>query len=261
MAGRSDVATPPATAIWLQLTLESDATFGRGDGVAGGVDAEVQHDAYGLPFLGGRTLKGLLRAECAEVLYALRLTRLEVAKWEQAAAFLFGAPGSRDEAGHLRVGDARLPADLRLAVARDFDSIPDSNRRDAEWGQRWRCNLEALTTLRRQTAMDHATGAPLKNTLRTMRVILRQTPFVARLDFTAEPSDAARWLLAAGARALHRAGTGRNRGRGLLTTELWDGDPYPSEPGPAGALILAAWLDQFEQEVRRAGAHLPGASA
>ena len=31
----------------LKIKLESEAAFGRGDGVAGLVDAEVQHDDYG----------------------------------------------------------------------------------------------------------------------------------------------------------------------------------------------------------------------
>ena len=40
---------------WLKIDLLSDTTLGRGDGVAGVVDAEVQHDAYGLPYLSGKT--------------------------------------------------------------------------------------------------------------------------------------------------------------------------------------------------------------
>jgi hypothetical protein len=51
----------------LKIKLESEAAFGRGDGVAGLVDAEVQHDDYGFPFLHGRTIKGLLVQECADI--------------------------------------------------------------------------------------------------------------------------------------------------------------------------------------------------
>lgn len=61
------------TAYKLQFDLRSAATFGRGDGVAGLVDEEVEHDGDGLPFLRGRTLKGLLAEECANILYALEL--------------------------------------------------------------------------------------------------------------------------------------------------------------------------------------------
>ena len=162
------------TTYWLKFQLESDATFGRGDGVAGVVDAEIQHDECGLPFLGGKTLKGLLGAECAEILFALtQMNHADLAAWQGAAQFLFGAPGSgMSEAGHLRVGDAQLPADLRLRLHREWQQLPETKR-----GLRRVANLDALTALRRQTAMDAATGAPKKNTLRSMRVILRETPF------------------------------------------------------------------------------------
>ena len=55
----------------LKITLESDAVFGRGDGVAGAIDTEVQHDQNGFPFLNGRTIKGLLVQECADILAAV----------------------------------------------------------------------------------------------------------------------------------------------------------------------------------------------
>ena len=40
-------------------------------GVAGLIDREVEHDRYGLPYLHGRTLKGLLGEEADNLLYAL----------------------------------------------------------------------------------------------------------------------------------------------------------------------------------------------
>ena len=82
--------------------------------------------------------------------------------------------------------------------------------------------LESLTAIRRQTAIDVRTGAPLRETLRFMRVILRQTQFEAELYFASPPSDAAKGLLAACVKALQRAGTGRNRGRGELEARLYD---------------------------------------
>jgi len=60
------------TTLLIKFDTKSDATFGRGDGLASLVDAEVQHDRCGLPFLGGRSLKGLLEEECANILFALK---------------------------------------------------------------------------------------------------------------------------------------------------------------------------------------------
>lgn len=230
--------------VWLTFTLLSDATFGRGDGVAGLVDAEVQHDEYGLPYLGGKTLKGLLAAECAEILYALEQSKTpDLQEWQDAAQFLFGNPGSRAEtAGRLIVGNAQLPDDLRDWIQADFRSL-----RESEKGKKQRANLESLTALRKQTAVDAKTGASKDNTLRTMRVIVRDVVFTARLDFTETAPERACWLLAACVQAFHRAGTGRNRGRGRLQATLYD-QPVNGQP--------LDWFTDFAQEVRRERAHI-----
>lgn len=196
----------------LRIRLLSDTTFGRGDGVAGTVDTEVQHDAYGLPYLSGRTLKGLLGAECADILHALAHARPDqVERWRTAAQHLFGASGTGlTGAARLRIGPAQLPDDLRAAIARDVDAKRVTR---AEI-------LDCLTALRRQTAMDPTSGAPQTETLRTMRVILRDTTFTAGLQFMQDPAEDDLALLAACAKAFRRAGTGRNRGRGRLKAEL-----------------------------------------
>lgn len=48
----------------LKLTLLSDAAFGRGDGVAGLVDAEVQHDHLVALFSEGRRLRHVSERTC-----------------------------------------------------------------------------------------------------------------------------------------------------------------------------------------------------
>lgn len=220
--------------LWLKFTLLSDATFGRGDGVAGVVDEEVQHDEHGLPFLNGRTLKGLLAAECAEILFALeRIQPNQMARWNAAAQGLFGNHGSRADAiARLRVGDAQLPEDLRAALAEDFRRDKNLTRLDV---------LESLTAIRRQTAMDPETGAPLENTLRASRVILRGTPFWARLDFATSATDDELALLAACVKAFCRAGTSRTRGRGRLQAVLF----RPDQPNA----VTDQYLERLEKAV------------
>ena len=199
----------------LCIQLISDAAFGRGDGLAGVVDLEVEHDRYGLPFLRGRTLKGLLVEECANILYALQRQNSVLAqKYSGVADKLFGQPGSELEDGAmLRVGNACLPDDLCAAVR---FSIEQKSLSRLEV-------LESLTDIRRQTAVD-ITGKPDEHSLRAIRVILRNTAFVSRLTFASDPEDGDLGLLAACAKALRRAGTGRNRGCGRLVAALWDKD-------------------------------------
>jgi hypothetical protein len=197
----------------LHIKLESDATFGRGDGLAGLVDQEVEHDKYGLPFLRGRTLKGLLVEECANILYALSSQNAGLAeKYQRVADDLFGRPGANLEGNALlRVGDACLPNDLREAIKIAVER-KELSRLDV---------LESLTDVRRQTAMDE-TGKPEEHSLRATRVILRDTTFLAPLRFRTFPGDESLALLAACVKAFRRAGTARNRGRGRLTARLQD---------------------------------------
>lgn len=218
----------------LQLTLLSDVTFGRGDGVAGLVDVEVQHDAAGLPYLGGRALKGVLGAECADLLFALeKISPIPEQKqrWQKAAFRLFGQSGAHLKGSAiLRIGPARLPADLQQALAQDIKN-----------GRLTRADvLDLFTTLRRQTALDES-GAPRKETLRTLRVILSGTVFTAALTFSEDPTADDLALLAATVQALRRVGTGRNRGRGRVRAQLLDA---------AGQDVIAAHLTVFRQGVQ-----------
>lgn len=203
----------------LYLRLRSAATFGRGDGVAGLVDREVEHDKHGFPFLRGRTLKGLLREAAEDFIFVFEHQQGENSL-KRAKDALFGIAGSGLEGqGNLRVGDARLPLTLRRLFL--------AEKQRQEKGQsinlplRPTDMLESLTGIRRQTAMNPY-GAPDHATLRSMRVILRDTIFEAELAFNQPPTDDEWTLLVAAVLGLRAAGTGRNRGRGWLQATLND---------------------------------------
>lgn len=204
---------------FLRMTLESDTTFGRGDGIAGYIDAEVEHDEYGLPFLRGRALKGLLVEECANILFSLRQAKpADYQVWENTADRLFGCAGSDLRAdAQMQVGDAALPEDLRGAVRFEIERQGSKTTSDEV--------LQSLTAIRRQTAMKED-GAPRKESLRSMRVVLRQTVFESDLsfDFTPVNDSDEIILLAACASAVRRVGLGRNRGRGRVSLDLFEND-------------------------------------
>jgi len=205
-------------ALWLKFTLQSEACFSRGDGTPGEVDIEVQHDQHGLPYLHGRTLKGLLAAEAAQLCHALSraLPSDQAMRWQKTAMILFGDRGGLlGEGGKLHVGSAQLPTGLRAALANELDSQgPTINPHEV---------LSSLTVIRRQTAIDEETGAPQRNTLRAVRVILRETPFESTLNSLSDPfTDDELAFLAACAKAFRRAGSNKTRGYGRLTATLWD---------------------------------------
>ncbi len=201
----------------LQIKLLSDATFGRGDGVSGVVDTEIEYDSKtGLPFIRGRTVKGLLVEECANILFALEQQKnTYLGELESAASFLFGNAGSTlSDDARMHVGPAQLPEILRQAVTRDVQA----KRLDPAQV------FGSLTDIRRQTAMDDATEAPQENSLRSGRVLLRDTVLTSEIIFDEIPSDLTTGLLAACVIALRRGGIGRNRGRGRLAASLIDPD-------------------------------------
>jgi CRISPR/Cas system CSM-associated protein Csm3 (group 7 of RAMP superfamily) len=217
----------------MSLRLESDATFGRGEGVAGLVDEEVEYEtATGLPFVRGRTLKGLLVEECANLLFALQAAGLSapvLSALEDSAGRLFGRPGSDVEsAALLHIGPALLSEQLREAVR---DGVERRQLRPA-------AVLESLTAIRRQTAIDEGSAAPEKGSLRSMRVVLRQTSFRAWLDFASDPGADDLALLAACTLSVRRGGIGRNRGRGRLCLRLLD---------EQGQDITGQYFEHFKQ--------------
>lgn len=213
----------------LRFELLSAATFGRGDGVAGLVDREVEHDANGLPYVRGKTVRGLLAEECANLLFALRSHPAHALLRAEAEA-LFGTPGSSMQTqGSLRIGDACLPAALRAAVAAEVAA----RRLDAE------SVLAACTAIRRQTSFN-AYGAPEHGSLRSLRVVLPGAIFEAEVLLDGEPSDRAKALLAGCVLAWRRGGTGRNRGRGRLHASLHDMN---------GADIIGDWFACLRTEV------------
>jgi len=201
----------------LRIHLLSDSAFGRGDGIAGLLNSEVEHDALtGLPFIKGRTVKGLLVEACADLLYALTIGgNPALADFNTAAHKLFGVPGSRlEDTGCLHIGSALLADDLRQHLHAIQTYTPQQV-------------LQAFTAVRHQTAVDAEQGKPLDGTLRATRVVVRNTVFYAQLHSEQALTSTDEQLLAACAHAVKRGGQNRTRGLGALAVTLTDvsGDP------------------------------------
>lgn len=196
----------------------SDATFSSGDGVAGMLDREVAYDAItGMPYLHGRTLKGLLGEEADNILFSLSQIiaqapgKSQAEAWAEIRTRLFGVTGSDNSvSGIMHFGAASLPGSVRAEVMKTIAAYQVSAQ-DI---------LTSLTAVRRQTA-NTAEGIPVDGSLRTMRVILRQTPFVASLVSRRKLTLQEEAFLSATVLSLRRAGSGRNRGRGRLQTDLY----------------------------------------
>jgi hypothetical protein len=220
------------SAFTLEISLESDTAFSMGAGISGMVDSEIQHDDNGLPFISGRTLKGLLVNECSEILYALN----DAQNWKDAAQSLFGSRGDMDVLSGLSIGDATLAPDLVNQILCD-----ELTRQEV---------LDALTSIRYQTAMSEQ-GAPKDESLRATRTLISGLIFYAPFSL---PDDnlQARSLLAACVLSLRHAGLGRRRGKGKIKVGITD-RPLDLEKFAATQShdLTRDWFGQFKQEVTR----------
>jgi len=195
----------------LCIELLSDASVSRGEGVPGLVDSEVEHDASGLPFIGGKTLRGLLRDSWLSM--SGQFTALAA-----SALRIHGASGEAlSESAVLRVGDAMLAAEVRAWVSYAVE------RKDSPLAPA--LVLEALTAIRSRTAESRESGAPERGTLRSSRVVRRGLRFWAKLSWLSgyQPTTEDVECLALSALATRHAGLGRNRGAGFIRVTL-DGD-------------------------------------
>lgn len=198
---------PPA---FLQIELLSDGTFSRGEGTAGVVDTDVERDELGMPFIGGKTVRGLLRDSWLSM-------SQHFPDLVDAAERVLGRSKAVDESCRLRIGDAVLPAAIAAAVrgAAERDEHPLAPG----------AILDGFTSIRYQTAENRETGAPDVAMLRSSRVVLRGFVFEAGLSwlhgYQPEPVDVR--LLALCALATRHGGLLRNRGRGHIRMTL-DGD-------------------------------------
>lgn len=194
---------------YLSVQITSDAVFSRGSGLAGLVDVEIEHDAItGLPYIDGRSLKGLLVEEWANMRSVLPASKLST--WDPIASWLFGTSGAAN--AHMHIGAATLAPELQAHLKNDI-----VNERITAQDI-----LASLTTIRSQTAINAKTGAPDNSSLRAIRMLIRETDLIAPLDFDQnfEHIDATLGLLAACVLAVRRGGLGRNRGRGHLALRL-----------------------------------------
>jgi hypothetical protein len=194
----------------LRIELLSDATFSRGEGTAGVVDTEVEHDEFGMPFLGGKTLRGLLRDSWLSM-------SGHFPDLAEAAERVLGRSQALDDSCRLRIGDAFLPfpvrAAVRVAIEREHSPLSPQ------------VVLAAFTSIRYQTAENRMTGAPETTTLRSSRVVLRGFLLESQLSWLDgyEPHTEDLRVLALCALATRHGGLLRNRGRGHICMTL-DGD-------------------------------------
>lgn len=183
------------------IELLSDTTFARGEGTAGTVDIEVDHDAYGLPLLGGKALRGLLRDSWISM-------QEHFPELWAAGRRVFGPISDLEETAIVRFGDALVekPARQYFIYALERQQYPLAPE----------AILKSLTEIRSQTSEERTTGTPSPTTLRSTRVVLRNLTLISEISWFGKPDASDLQCLALAALGTRHGGLARNRGRGHL---------------------------------------------
>ena len=185
----------------LEVELKSETVFGSGNAVSGVVDQEILHDAYGFPYMKGKTIKGKLKEEFAHVLWCL--SKGEKGIEDPAVEELFGAPSSNNDAV-LKFSDLCINKKIRQLFKEKIEE-KSLNARDV---------LNASTDIRNFTSIDYSKGVTKKGFLRRIRVMRSGLYFYGTIDSDRDLSEREEQLLAMAAASLKHLGTMETRGKG-----------------------------------------------
>lgn len=184
--------------------------IGSGRGQGKHLDAVVDKDTEGLPFVPGRMLKGLLR-DAMRRLEAWGNTGVASDDADVSTRELFGGedaglstPTRHDTSpGFIFVGDARLPEDLRCWLSQT-DQI---SQRQSLYRQIF------------STAINEATGGARENSLRGIEVVIPVT-LSAHLEIQGKSPDAVITRIKRALPLIQAVGAHRSRGLGRAHLSL-----------------------------------------
>lgn len=213
----------------VRATALSPIHLGSGKGDVT-VDAEVAHDAFGLPYFPAKRFKGLLFESALEVVEIMGERPLFSVGDVQT---LFRHTETKESDGQLILSSLRL--ENYDAIRKEWAYLEE------QYPELFRPSdvLEQYTSLRYQTKINRKTRAAKDTSLHNMRVVDKGVVFIGKLALE-NVNEKALPILGLALRNLEHAGLKRNRGFGRIRCELLrDGQD-------AGKAIVAEALDQWK---------------
>lgn len=210
------------------ITLESPLHLGAGGGDVN-ADAEVVHEACGLPYFPAKRFRGLLHESA-----------LETAEMAERCGAHFLTKDTVDCLfGH------KAESDVELVIS-DFHLLPEGEEPGTCEQMKMSCRrladeltaveestditahevLLEYTSLRVQTSIDDRTGTTKDGSLRNMRCVNGGLRFAGLLEIAASEKDRKKYLGAAALalQNLRAAGGKRSRGFGRISCEMTEQD-------------------------------------
>lgn len=223
----------------LIITLKSDLCVGSGYSYAGIIDSDVCYDAYGIPYIPAKRLKGILR-EAAEFICASPEEREEekindtlpeaekmVYIWPEDIDKLFGVNGkSIYEDGKYSYTGIRLHNAYIENYKDVYESLDSLNNRFKEYVTP-QSVLEQFTIVKTQTKIDSQDGTAQDQSLRSTRAVKHYSPFdsekemvfVGEVELLGLNEEDAKKLDQI-VKAVRNIGLNRNRGMGSVRCTL-----------------------------------------
>lgn len=205
------------TTFQIEIKTLSATSPGSGYGRTGVLDRDITHNNFGIPYIGARRLKGLLKESLCEVHEVLSA----FPDWSKNNLLLpievFGSPGQREPA-KFKLGDAQIAEEKALNEWLNYISTVGGKpffHPEAV--------LEYFTEYRSQTKMNRLTGGPMENSLRSSRLLRPLLTFSAVGEISSPDTEwnkRAVFALYLACRNLRRAGIARNRGTGHIDVTL-----------------------------------------
>lgn len=188
----------------IHIKLLSDMCTYSGETYNSMVDMDVVYDAYGIPYIPAKRIKGCIREAALEL---QEFGLISASEYER----LFGKEGNCQTAFSLSNAYLKEYPAL-LAIAEHYKGTELTAPQNL---------LEQYTATRTQTAVDLETGVADKNSLRTMRVVRRGLEFDAECHLN---RDADEELLRRAVSLVKHMGVSRSRGLGLVQMTLEGSD-------------------------------------
>lgn len=202
----------------IKLTTQSPMLSASGESSAY-LDADVKYDKFGLPYLPGKTFKGLLRESVVEVCEISGETEAET---EKIINTLFGKAGG-SKSGLLQFNNLRL-TDYNM-ITGDLAHLPALTSKIVQ---------SYFTTIRRQITIDENDVAADKS-LRTYRLVRKNQVFTGEIGNTENIDKAYKTILELAIVNLRYMGTGRNRGFGKIEIRETETQVVPNKENQVAA--------------------------
>ena len=196
------------------VTIKIESPLHLGSGQADvNLDAEIVHDAFGLPYFPAKRFKGLLYESAVEVYEMFQLAKIDTENLADPENLFHKFS---DDAGNVSAAQIIVPN----FYLKDYQKLcADWKFLQKKYPAIFRPAdvLKTFTSIRYQTELEN--GIAKKRSLHNLNVLNAGTEFFGKIEIL-NPDDEVLNLIALAIKNLTFAGTKRNRGFGRISCEI-----------------------------------------